>query len=123
MKNKISKLVSALFRRWNEYVPLLAALLVWLCIGPVIRAFDPLAGVDDAGLIQALVFGLVIYFAACVFSWIALRLVFPKIAHFVDNLLEPQFGAANGREFQLWYVLALFGLYFMGAVVVLASSI
>lgn len=123
MKNKIKNLVSIVMKRWNEYMPLLAALLVWLIIGPIIRVFDPSAGIDDAGLMQALVFGLVIYFAACVFSWIALRLVFPLIGRFVDELMESTFNVSTNKEFQLWYVLALFAVYFIGAVIVLSYSI
>jgi hypothetical protein len=104
-------------------MPLVIALLVWIFIGPLIRWFSPTAGTDDAGLFQALVFGLVLYFAACGFSWIALRLVFPKISEYVDNHMADIFELQNDSKFKFWFTLAVFAVYFFGAIIIMASVV
>jgi uncharacterized membrane protein len=110
-----------ILKRWNEYVPFIVALIAWAFSGTVLRWIDPTAGVDDAGLFQALIFGLVMYFAATAFSWVALRIVFPRISKFVDDYLGDLFSVQANNQFRLWFSLALFAVYFFGAVIILTS--
>ncbi|MGQ1889134.1 hypothetical protein ACT29H_01700 [Thermophagus sp. OGC60D27] len=119
--NILKRSWSVIRKRWNEYVPFLAALVAWALSGPVLRMIDPTAGVDDAGLFQALLFGLVIYYAATAFSWVALRIIFPEIGRFVDNYLGQLFSVHTNNTFRLWYSLALFAVYFLGAVIIFTS--
>lgn len=119
--NILKRSWSVIRKRWNEYVPFLAALVAWALSGPVLRMIDPTAGVDDAGLFQALLFGLVIYYAATAFSWVALRIIFPEIGRFVDNYLGQLFSVHTNNTFRLWYSLALFAVYFWGAVIIFTS--
>lgn len=110
-------------KRWHEYVPALVALIVWVIAGPVIRLISPTSGTDDAGLIQALIFGLVLYFAACAFSWFALRTVFPSVGKYVDDEMGDDISYVADPKTKLWTSIAIFAIYFLGAIVVLSSSI
>lgn len=123
MKKIFSGAVKAFLKRWQEYIPAIVALLVWMIAGPVVRLFSPTAGTDDAGLVQALIFGLVLYFAACAFSWFALRTVFPGIGKFVDNQMSDEIQMCSDQKTRLWIPIALFAIYFFGAIIILASTI
>ncbi len=119
---KVKNAIKLFMKRWHEYIPVVVALLVWLVIGPVIRLFSPTAGTDDAGLLQALVFGLVLYFAACAFSWFALRTIFPSIGRFVDDDIDWSLSSTDLNT-RIWASIAIFAVYFLGAIVMLASAI
>ncbi len=123
MDQKKRNILIKLLRRFNEYLPLLIALPVWWFSGRVTRMIDPTAGVDDAGLFQALVFGLVLYFAACAFSWMAMRIVFPTITRFVDNYIASVFVTKLRDHQRVWVALALFAIYFFGAIMIFSSVI
>jgi hypothetical protein len=113
--------VPKILKRINEYLPLIIALVVWLLMTPILNWIDPSAGTDDLGLLQALIFGLVIYYAATAFSWIALRLVFPRIGNYVDNVMKYDFSDFAKVEHKMWFSLAMFAMYFFGAIIVFAS--
>lgn len=104
-------------------MPLLMSLMVWAVMGPIIRALDPMAGTDDWGFLQALVFGLVQYYAAITFAWAALRIVFPKIGRYVDNWLGEMFELSEDTRFKMWFSLALFSVYFFGAILIFATTL
>jgi hypothetical protein len=122
IKAFISEILAPMAKRWKEYVPFVVAFIVWGVMGPFLRIFWPTAGVDDAGLVQALIFGLVLYFAACAFSWFALRIVFPGIGKFVDDLLTDML-AVTDEKTRIWASIAVFAVYFFGAIIILASSV
>lgn len=107
-------------KRFNEYVPFLAALIIWWVAQFPIRLLDPHAATDDAGLIQGLLFAMVLYFAACTFSWFALRIIFPKIGRFVDDDFEAGWSQVHKGDKRI-YSLVLFGFYFLGAIIIFAS--
>lgn len=122
---RIKTFLKKFIKRWNEFLPFLIALPVWLFSGFITRIIDPTAGTDDLGLFQALIFGLVIYFAACTFSWIALRLIFPKIGIYVDDVLGEEFekSDSSGRWDRQWFALIMFAIYFFGAIIILTNTI
>ena len=122
---RIKTFIKKFVKRWNEYIPFLLALPIWWISGFITRVIDPTAGTDDLGLFQALVFGLVIYFAACTFSWIALRTIFPKIGVYVDDMLGKEFEESNASDKweRLWFSLIMFAIYFIGAIIILTSTI
>ncbi|MFK5948798.1 MAG: hypothetical protein QM500_08535 [Methylococcales bacterium] len=122
---RIKKNIMKFFKRWNEFLPFLLALPIWWLSGFVTRMIDPTAGTDDLGLFQALVFGLVIYFAACAFSWFALRTIFPIIGKYVDDQLGEEFkeSGSSGHWNRLWFSFAMFALYFIGAIIILTNTI
>jgi hypothetical protein len=122
---RIKKIINNFFKRWNEFLPFLLALPIWWLSGFVTRMIDPTAGTDDLGLFQALVFGLVIYFAACAFSWFALRTIFPTIGKYVDDQLGKEFeeSGASGRWDRQYFALIMFAIYFFGAIIILTNTI
>lgn len=122
---RIKTFIISFVKRWNEFLPFLLALPIWWLSGFVTRMIDPAAGTDDLGLFQALVFGLVIYFAACTFSWIALRTIFPIIGKYVDDLLGKEFedSGSSDRWDRLWFSLIMFAIYFIGAIIILTNTI
>jgi len=113
---------AAFFSRWKEYMPFVVSLIVWIIMGPIIRLLSPTSGVDDVGLLQALVFGLVLFFAACAFSWFALRIIFPTIGKFVDDLMSDILSYQK-EETRIWVSIVVFAVYFFGAIIILASCI
>jgi len=120
---RLRRILKVIVKRGNEYLPLLIALPIWWFSGLLTRMIDPTAGVDDAGLFQALIFGIVLYFAACAFSWLAMRIVFPIIGRFVDDKMGHIFSEGTDKKHQLWFALALFGIYFFGAIIIFASVV
>jgi hypothetical protein len=122
---RIKTFLKKFIKRWNEFLPFIIALLVWGLAGLIIPAIDPGAGTDDLGLFQALVFGLVIYFAACTFSWIALRLIFPEIGIYVDDKMGDEFkgNKSSERWDRHWFALVMFAIYFFGAIIILTNTI
>jgi hypothetical protein len=123
MKRIVLKTIATFLRRWKEYLPLTVALMVWIVAGPVIRLISPTSGTDDAGLIQALLFGLVLFFAACAFSWFALRTVFPSVGKYVDDEMGDEIGYLADPKTKIWVSVTLFAIYFLGAIIVLSNSI
>ena len=123
METKIKRAFALIFKRWNEYLPLLIALPTWWFSSYVTRLIDPTAAVDDAGLFQALVFGLVLYFAACAFSFMAMRVVFPVLGRFVDDYMGSVFINKIDDTNRIWTALVLFAIYFFGAIIIFASVI
>lgn len=122
LKQKLKSLLGVVTKRWNEYLPFLVALPAWWFSSKITRLIDPTAAVDDAGLFQALIFGVVLYFGACAFSWAAMRTVFPIIGKWVDDMMGVTFTAVK-RETQLMVAVVMFAIYFIGAVVIFASVV
>ena len=120
--NIVKAAIKVIFKRGGEYIPFIVSLIVWGIAGPIIRLISPTAGVDDAGLVQALIFGLVLFFAACAFSWFALRIVFPGIGKFVDDLLSDAL-ALTDTNTRIWASIIVFAIYFFGAIIILSNSI
>ena len=119
------------FRKWfsgflikyNEYLPLLVAIPIWWASGYVTRWIDPQAGVDDAGLFQALIFGLVLYFAAQACAWFSMRMAFPTIGEFIDKYIAGVFITKISDRQRMWIAVVLFALHFMGAVIIFSLVI
>jgi hypothetical protein len=123
MGKKIRHILKSIFTRWNEYLPFAIALPAWWFSSYLTRLIDPTAGVDDAGLFQALTFGLVLYFAACAFSFMAMRIVFPVIGKFIDDYLGSVFITKIPNETKTYVALILFAVYFFGAIIIFSSVI
>lgn len=120
---KIKRILYHILKRWNEYLPFVLALPAWWFSSYFTRLIDPTAAVDDAGLFQALIFGVVLYFAACAFSFAAMRIVFPVIGKFIDDYLGSVFITKVSNTTKVYTALILFAVYFFGAIIIFSSVI
>jgi len=120
---KIKGIILILLKRYNEYLPLLLALPVWWLSKYFTRWIDPTAGVDDAGLFQALIFGIVLYFAAQACAWFSMRMAFPTIGEFIDKYIAGVFIKKIDDKTRLWVAVSLFALHFLGAVIIFSLVI
>lgn len=120
---RLKKFFNIVIKRWNEYLPFIVALPAWWFSSYFTRLIDPTAAVDDAGLFQALIFGLVLYFAACAFSFAAMRIVFPMVGKFIDDYLGSVFITKIPNQTKMYTALILFAVYFFGAIIIFSSVI
>jgi hypothetical protein len=120
---QVKKIFKYVFKRWNEYLPFIVAIPAWWFSSYLTRLIDPTAAVDDAGLLQALVFGVVLFFAACAFSFAALRIVFPVVGKFIDDYLGSVFITKVSNETKMYTAIIMFAVYFFGAIIIFSSVI
>lgn len=121
MKQFFVNIIRTIAKRHNEYLPFIMSIIVWALLGPIVRHIDPSAGVDDLGFLQALVFGLVLFYAATAFSWVAMRIIFPQIGRYVDEWLGEMFSVQGDHRFKMWFSLAVWFAYFLGAILIFSN--
>ncbi|WP_053404992.1 hypothetical protein [Persicobacter sp. CCB-QB2] len=120
------KRILDIIKHWGEYIPFLLAVVFWWLSRYVTTWLDPTAAVDDAGLLQAFLFKAMCYFGAVSFTWIALRLVFPRVLRYMDE----DFGRPFDKPFhedgiseydpRLWLSICMLGLYLISAAIIFA---
>lgn len=105
-------------RRWNELWSLPIAVVLFFASAPMLRAMDPTAAVFDAGVLQVVLFGAVVFLTCTGLTWISLKLAFPKIYQFLDDTLEKEIASKNNdysyenKGFDLWRKsLLVFSVY------------
>lgn len=92
-------------RRWlSSWQGLFAGLLAlgaYLALPPLLRAYDPTAGVFDAGYLQWLGLSTVLTFWAVFVGWLSWQIAFTSIDKAADRRLSEWFEALTDRE--KWY--------------------
>ncbi len=118
----MKRMFRALLLSYNEYLPMFTALILWWMSRYFTRFIDPTAAVDDAGLLQALLFGVVLYFTAQACAWFSMRVAFPKIGKYLDDNVAQVFDGLTVRQ-RVWIAISLFAFHFLGAVLIFGSAI
>jgi len=66
---------------------------------------------------------LVLFYAATAFCWIGLHFMFPRISDYIDGDFKTDFSLNATESRKLWISVVIFGIYFLGAVIIFASVI
>lgn len=107
-------------RRWlSSWQGLFAGLLAlgaYLLLPTLLRAYDPTAGVFDAGYLQWVGLSTVLSFWAVFVGWLSWQIAFTSIDKAADRRLSEWFEALSARE--KWYAtqitfLAMLGLFLL----------
>lgn len=105
----------------NEYwgIPLAGVLFFFSPL--LFRGLDKSAGAYDVGLLQALFFGLVafLFIKGCV--WLLLRLDFPNVYKYLDNVLDELYTEGRPSHTASRMALILYALYLVLTVLLVAA--
>jgi hypothetical protein len=113
MNNKLRRLFSA----WQGLLAGLLAVAIYLALPLALRAYDPSAGVFDAGYLQWVGLATVLSFWAVFVGWVSWQIAFRSVDRAADKRLSAWFEALTDRE--KWYAtqatFALMLLLFVAA--------
>jgi len=93
MKNHLKEALTSIKRfliQWNELITIPLAILFFWLGGYIIRFLDPTAGLFDAGIFQIIIFAVASFLFLHGMAWIILKITFPKLYHFLDDILEAE---------------------------------
>lgn len=109
-------LLKKLFRfllRWNELITIPIGLILWKYSGLFLRWIDPTAATYDAGIFQVILFAIITFFILSGVIWIYIKITFPKVYKYLDDVLGSNLESKNEKMTQ-WekskIVLWLFSL-------------
>jgi hypothetical protein len=111
-KSEMKKLI----KRFNEFIGIPVAVLLFFLTPPLLRMIDPTAGAFDAGYLHAIVLGLVKVFMASAIAWILLWMSFPKLYRYLDDDAENDiiFGKTIERPNRALIPVLIYLAYFIG---------
>ena len=115
MLKKIGKFIA----KWSELVTIPVALILWYFSDTFLRWLDPTAATYDAGIFQIILFTIIQFFIFSGIIWIYLKIAFPKVYKYLDDVLGENLKNQNEKMTQ-WekskVVLWLFSILFFGIV-------
>lgn len=97
----IRRWLSRWFSSWQGLLAGILALGAYLALPALLRAYDPTAGVFDAGYLQWLGLSTVLSFWAVFVAWLSWQIAFTSIDKAADRRLTEWFEALSPRE--KWY--------------------
>ena len=106
------------FKKWNEFLTIPLALLLWWASIPALRWLDPTSAVYDAGVFQTIIFAIIAVLTFNGFAWLLLKINFPIIYKHLDDNLDKDFKILP-RWQQALYALCIFALYLLSLVLVI----
>jgi len=124
MKN-IFKSILKFISKWSELVTIPLAIILWVFSGTFLRWIDPTSATYDAGIFQIILFAIIQFFILSGVVWIYIKITFPKVYKYLDDVLGSNLEPQNDKMTQ-WekskIVLWLFSLLLL-AIVSLARII
>jgi len=121
----IFKSIFKFLAKWSELVTIPLALLLWAFSGTFLRWIDPTSATYDAGIFQIILFAIIQFFIFSGVVWIYIKISFPKVYKYLDDVLGSNLEPQNDKMTQ-WekskIVLWLFSLLLL-AIVSLARII
>lgn len=79
-------------KNWiKDIVALVIAIVLWTYSSDIIRLFDPTAGADDPGILQALIFKAVILLTVHFFTKMFLRIFWPSVDDYLATMFNFEF--------------------------------
>lgn len=110
--------------KWNEYITIPIALLLWYLSPYLIHLVDSTAATYDTGIFQIILFAIIQLLIFNGIVWLIIRWTFPGIYKFLDEALENKI--LNNGSISQWekckIVLWVFSIYFI-AIVLLSRVI
>jgi hypothetical protein len=86
---------------WQGLLAGIISLGAYLALPPLLRAYDPTAGVFDAGYLQWIGLSTVLTFWAVFVGWLSWQIAFSSVDRAADQRLSEWFDALSDRE--KWY--------------------
>jgi hypothetical protein len=83
----IFKLVFKFLMKWNELITIPLGLIMWKYSGSLLRWLDPTSVEYDAGIFQIILFTIISFFIYTGVVWIYLKITFPKVYKYIDDVL------------------------------------
>lgn len=104
-----------LLSSWQGLAAGAVALALYLALPVFLRAYDPEAGLFDAGYLQWVGLATVLSFWTVFVGWVAFQIAFPSLDKEADAKISEWFNALSPRE--KWYAtqgmfLLMLGLFF-----------
>lgn len=86
---------------WQGLLAGIISLCAYMALPPLLRAYDPTAGVFDAGYLQWIGLSTVLTFWAVFVGWLSWQIAFSSVDRAADQRLSDWFSALSDRE--KWY--------------------
>lgn len=110
---KTFKSIIKFISKWNEFITIPLALVLWYFSPLLLRWFDPTSATYDYGVFQIIIFTIIQFFFYTGVVWIYLKIAFPQMyKHLDDKLLE---GLTNYEKTKM--VVWLFSLLLLSLVI------
>lgn len=101
-------------REWNELLSIPIGIGLFLLSPALIRGWDETSGAYDPSVLQAVAFGLAAFCVLKGGAWLLLRLDFPRVYRWLDDLMENEtFQQATPLKQKLCVTFALFFCYLL----------
>ena len=112
---KVKKMINKLLKRFNEFLGIPIALIIFYFSPYVLRRFDPTAAALDAGYLHVIALGLVKVFIASPLAWLMLWMSFPRFYRYLDDDAENDviLGKVESRIGKAWIPVILYIVYFL----------
>lgn len=124
----ISNVIGKIFKflaKWSELITIPIGFLLWYLSPTFLRWLDPTAATYDAGIFQIILFAIISFFIFAGVIWIYIKVTFPKVYKYLDDVLGSNLSNKNEKMTQ-WekskVVLWLFSLFLL-AIVLLARIV
>lgn len=115
---KFLKSLAAHVLKWNEYISIPLAILIWWISPVFLHWVDPTASLYDAGIFQVIIFTVIQFLIYHGMVWIMIKISWPGMYNFLDETLEGKI--LNNGSISAWekckMVLWIFTLYFAGII-------
>lgn len=106
--------------RWIEIVTIPIGITLWYFSDEFLRFIDPTSASYDAGVFQIILFSIIQFFIYTGVIWIYIKITFPKVYKYLDDVLGENLNKNNNKMTQ-WekskIVLWLFSLFFIGIII------
>jgi len=110
-------------KTWNELLTLPIALLLWWISPVLLRMLDPTAATYDSGVLQNIIFGVIMFLTASFTAWLIIKLQWPKLFQYLDEGLEKDFQQTIPKPSwqKLYFILSLYALYLVCLIICMGS--
>ena len=107
---------------WNEFWGIPLAVILFALSPYVFRLYDNTAGEYDLSVLQALLFALVAFLFVKGVTWLLLRMDFPNLYKFLDDVLDNFYHSERHSRFASAIAVGIYALYLI-LFVVLACAL
>jgi hypothetical protein len=129
----LKKIYKFLFLEWNEFISIPLGLMLFFWFPKLLRYFDNTAAAYDAGVLHSFIIAISGMLIIHGFAWLLLKITFPGIYNFFDNIFESHINSKIGynpydtpspnqlhNSLSIWQKcvlsLSLFSVYLLGTI-------
>lgn len=108
------------FLKWNEFITIPLGILLWIFSTPILRFFDSTAATYDSGIFQIILFTLIQFFIYHGIAWFMIKVTFPSIDKYMDNVFEDLMKGDSMTDYQKVTIIVWILTIYIGAFVFLS---